>query len=269
MGTFNMITKLSLELTPNEEIQLPGLGGEALYGLVLNLLNSQDSKLASSLHNSRETKPVTVSPFVSGAELRDEKVILESNSKASFQISFFTDPSAEAFMLGLNKALSNKEPANLGGKEIKLSSTKIIKVTNFKELENQAKSHSQITLRFLSPTSFRSKGEQKVFPQPVLVFSSLLKKWNAFSPIKFPKELEEEFSKIRVTRFSARTELVKFSNYKIIGFKGMCSYELPKIFSDESKRQINALADFAFFAGVGYKTTMGMGQTVRVKFNKD
>lgn len=60
MGTSNMITKLSLELTPNEEIRLPGLGGETLYGLVLNLLDSQDSELASSLHNTKEAKPVTV-----------------------------------------------------------------------------------------------------------------------------------------------------------------------------------------------------------------
>jgi len=87
-----MITKLSLELTPNEEIQLPGHGGETLYGLILNLLGSQDGELASSLHNAKESKPVTVSPFVSGTELRDGRVVLEPGSKASFQISFFTDP---------------------------------------------------------------------------------------------------------------------------------------------------------------------------------
>ncbi|HWP91860.1 MAG TPA: CRISPR-associated endoribonuclease Cas6 [Thermodesulfobacteriota bacterium] len=259
-----MITKLSLELNSNEEIQLPGLGGETLYGLFLNLLKAQDSNLASSLHNTRETKPVTVSPFVSGAKLTDGRVVLEPDSKASFQISFFTDSPTEAFMLALNKALGNRKPANLGGKEIKLSNMKMIKVTNFKELANQAKSEGQISLRFLSPTSFRSHGGQKVFPEPNLVFSSLLKKWNAFSSIKFPKELEEEFSKIRVTRYNTRTELVEFSNYKIIGFKGTCSYELPKGMSDETKKQINTLADFAFFAGVGYKTTMGMGQTVRL-----
>jgi CRISPR-associated endoribonuclease Cas6 len=170
-------------------------------------------------------------------------------------------------MIGLNKALSNRKPANLGGKEIKLSNMKMVKVTNFKEVANQAEPHNQISLRFLSPTSFRSRGEQKVFPEPESVFSSLLRKWNAFSNIKFPKELEEEFSKIRVTRYSTRTELVEFSNYKIIGFKGTCSYELPKGISDESKRQINTLADFAFYAGVGYKTTMGMGQTVRIDSN--
>lgn len=259
-----MITKLSLELIPKDEIQLPGLGGETLYGLFLNLLKTQDSKLASSLHNAREAKPIAVSPFISGAVFRDGKALLETGSKASFEISFFTDPPAEAFMLGLNKALGNKEPVNLGGKKIKLASTKIIKVTNFKELENQAEPHSQISFRFLSPTSFRSHGEQKVFPEPVLVFSSLLKKWNAFSSIKFPKDLEEELSKIRVTRYSTRTELVEFSNYKIIGFKGTCNYELPKGMLDEAKKQINAIADFAFFAGVGYKTTMGMGQTMRL-----
>lgn len=259
-----MITKLSLKLIPNEEIQLSGLGGETLYGLFLNLLKAQNSKLASSLHNARETKPITLSPFVSGVELRDGKVVLEPTSFASFEISFFTDPPAEAFMLGLNKALGNIEPVNLGGKEVKLASPKIAKVTNFKELENKTKPQSQITLRFLSPTSFRSHGDQKVFPEPKFVFSSLLKKWNAFSSIKFPKGLEDEFTKIRVSRYNTRTELVEFSNYKIIGFKGNVTYEIPKGISDEAKKQVNTLADFAYYAGVGYKTTMGMGQTVRL-----
>ena len=259
-----MITKLSLELVPEGEIQLLGLGGETLYGLFLNLLKAQDSKLASSLHNARGTKTVAVSPFVSEVELWDGKVILEPGSKASFEMSFFTDHPAEAFMLGLNKALGGKEPVNLGGKEIKISSTKMVKVTNFKELKEKAQPHTQATLRFLSPTSFRSRGEQKIFPEPNLVFSSLLKKWNAFSSIKFPKGLEEGFSKIRVARYNTRTELIEFSNYKIIGFKGTVTYELPKGISDEVKNRVNTLADFAFYAGVGYKTTMGMGQTMRL-----
>lgn len=61
-----------------------------------------------------------------------------------------------------------------------------------------------------------------------------------------------------------KSELVQFSNYKIIGFKGIVEYRLGKEFTREEKRVINTLADFAFYAWVGYKTTMGMGLMVRL-----
>jgi CRISPR-associated endoribonuclease Cas6 len=34
--------------------------------------------------------------------------------------------------------------------------------------------------------------------------------------------------------------------------------------NEAARCQLNTLADFAFYAGVGIKTTMGMGQTRRV-----
>ena len=77
------------------------------------------------------------------------------------------------------------------------------------------------------------------------------------------KKHEKEFEKIRVTRFRLKTELVNFSKYKIIGFVGKVVYELPETIDKEIKNTINALADFAFYSGVGYKTTMGMGQVRR------
>jgi CRISPR-associated endoribonuclease Cas6 len=60
-----------------------------------------------------------------------------------------------------------------------------------------------------------------------------------------------------------RTHMLAFRRAKQVGFTGRVTYGLMA--ADEAARcQLNALAKFAFYAGVGIKTTMGMGQCRRV-----
>lgn len=67
---------------------------------------------------------------------------------------------------------------------------------------------------------------------------------------------------------------MNFGRYKQLGFVGDCEYQfldnVSKGGSSEANResqellkQADALANFAFYCGTGYKTTMGMGQTRR------
>ena len=59
--------------------------------------------------------------------------------------------------------------------------------------------------------------------------------------------------------------MINFGNYQETGFTGQCSFILSDVLSMEQVQHINALADFAVYSGVGAKTTMGMGQTRRIK----
>ena len=56
------------------------------------------------------------------------------------------------------------------------------------------------------------------------------------------------------------------SNYdsKFIGCVGEISYRILGDVEPIAIKQINALANFALYAGVGRKTTMGMGMTRRL-----
>jgi len=54
-----------------------------------------------------------------------------------------------------------------------------------------------------------------------------------------------------------------FPNYVQKGFEERCTYQLSADQQQVSK--LTSLAAFAHYAGVGYKTSMGMGQ-VRVEF---
>jgi len=66
-------------------------------------------------------------------------------------------------------------------------------------------------------------------------------------------------SNLLVKRYKLQTELVDFGKYKIIGCTGRCTYQLDKHMPLFQKKMLHSLAYFAEFAGIGYKTSMGMG----------
>ena len=75
-----------------------------------------------------------------------------------------------------------------------------------------------------------------------------------------------------LTAVESRSRMLDFGKHKAIGFVGSCAYQFfleHQSYSNdkdntEMLRLANLLADFAFYCGTGYKTTMGMGQTRRI-----
>ena len=61
------------------------------------------------------------------------------------------------------------------------------------------------------------------------------------------------------------TEIIPDSRSKFIGVVGEVSYRIMGDVEAIQIKQINALADFALYSGIGRKTTMGMGMGRRVR----
>jgi CRISPR-associated endoribonuclease Cas6 len=74
---------------------------------------------------------------------------------------------------------------------------------------------------------------------------------------------EDVILALKVSRYRLSTRLLDFGGYQELGFSGQVTYEFSRDVPVELARAINALADFAFYGGVGAKTTMGMGQARR------
>ena len=121
--------------------------------------------------------------------------------------------------------------------------------------------HREIELLFATPTAFKAGDLDLPLPVPRLVFGSLLAKWNAFSPHPLPISLEE--IERRVALAEARIATKKFFDGRahIVGFVGRARFRALRGSSPELVQTMNALARFSFFAGVGRKTTHGMGLT--------
>ena len=260
-----MVGSVVVSLSAKSELVLRGMGGEALHGLFFNILKRNSMEIASKLHEQEELRPFSISPLLEGHELKEGYCFVSPGRKVAFRLTMLNEEILGTAVSALFFVMAEDQILYLSKKPISIERIEVRdeEFTSFSKLLKDALPHLKVTLEFVTPTSFRSDGAQSLFPDPRLVFSSLLRRWNAFSEIKLPQDYIENFSSIRVSNYDLRTELVQFSRYKMIGFKGRTEFELPKDSGESFQRAVNALADFAPYAGVGVKTTMGMGQAKR------
>ncbi len=142
-----------------------------------------------------------------------------------------------------------------------------------------------LTLEFASlTTSNRSNQRNKSYgnhyamvPLPLYIFPILANRWREFAPLEYAHLVQRERIEqyilddgIVIHDYALQPHMVTFTNHPQRGFVGTCTYHLRG--PDESttaeaplsvRQQILLLVQFAFYAGVGYKTAQGMGQ-VRV-----
>ncbi len=264
-----MIGSVLIKFQTQSEIEVLGSGEESLQVLVLAVLQKSDKNLAKEIQASQGEIAYTVSPFLKGAKTSRGHSLLFPERTTSFRITYLKEKIFESLIKGLLFSLTKKEALKFSGGEILLQRVdwqqgKKASFTSFEEISSKAQDDRRIILEFCSPTTFKNE-EGRLFPLPEQIFYSLLKKWNAFSEVKIPSSVQGEFKKIRVIQHRLKTEIVPFSEDKIIGFRGKATYDLPETIDEKTREAVNALADLAFYSGIGDKTDRGMGQARRLK----
>jgi CRISPR-associated endoribonuclease Cas6 len=164
--------------------------------------------------------------------------------------------------------------------------------TSFSTLVEKAKTlklgHPEpLTLEFASLTAFnRGTAKTKAYgnhyarlPLPHYIFPGLAKRWQELAPPALvgvvQKERIEEYIQddgMIIEDYELRTHRVSFVNHPQRGFIGTCKYHLRS--PDEEitpetpltvRQQVLLLGQFAFYTGIGYKPSMGMGQSRPVR----
>jgi CRISPR-associated endoribonuclease Cas6 len=125
------------------------------------------------------------------------------------------------------------------------------------------------TMRFASPTMFKSDNKYLPLPLPRLVFEGLARRWNAFAPVALPEEVTRFADECMViSRYRLRTERVAFGeggeHGAFPGFVGSVTYSF-RVKDRYWMGLIHLLAAFSLYAGVGQRVTMGLGQARRVE----
>ncbi|MGQ4646188.1 CRISPR-associated endoribonuclease Cas6 [Lyngbya aestuarii] len=269
---------LILNLLPQSPIPPQFLTGRHLHALFLTLVSSVDKDLGTYLHNSTADKAFTLSPLqVSRRQIitRDKTLQWEHSQAIPggtpcwWRVSLLDDALfGKLTRLWLN--LNPDHPWHLGPADLQITSIlgtpqstqPWANASTYAQLYEQAsESNRQIDFSFCTPTAFRQSKYDCALPSRELVFNSLIKRWNQYSGIELPQTLVEH---IFPSFFDIHTEIIADSRSKFIGCVGVISFRILGNVETLIIQQINALADFALYSGVGRKTTMGMGMLRRL-----
>ncbi|WP_159426192.1 CRISPR-associated endoribonuclease Cas6 [Desulfolucanica intricata] len=265
-----MLASCVIFLKVNDEVLVPPSMGQVLHAFFLDGVRTLNPGLAEELHGSVPIKPFTVSPLWGRVTFEDNRWRLFPGEDYNFRITSI-DPQLSHWLLD-SWARSLPNEINLAGAGFKvigytLESSKHpwAGSTSYEEIYSSVVSRprvpGRVSIEFYSPTTFRSRGSNYPLPDPQKVFLNLLQKWNYYSPVNlgdnFIEFIEEN---VFPSSYKIQTRIMHFNNYKQVGFTGTCSFSIRRQSEDIMTRVMHMLAEYSFYAGVGYKTTMGMGQ---------
>lgn len=265
-----LITSLVISIAPEAPVTTPGYLGRAIYDFFLSYIRSYDAQLANSLHDKDALMPFTCSSLMGGTYIEKDLRQYEPDEPVWFRITGLTQ--TISFYLG-DMANTPPDTITLGNASFKVLGA----TTNNHEhewagkttyeqlvanhLDPAQKPFYKVGLDFCSPTTFKSQGWAWPVPMPKWVFGSLANKWNLFSPYSEPDLTVQIHQNVVLNRYDLRTKAVPLkAGHPHPGCIGKAYYSLMSTDKKQAKR-LNLLTAFAFYAGIGYQTTVGLGQT--------
>lgn len=288
---------LVLNLLPESPIPPGFTSGKHLHALFLSLVSLVDIEMGNQLHANQANKSFTLSPLQLLKQDRNQPVTatdtalrwtyrqpIPSGTPCWWRISLLDDRLfSQLSSLWLN--FSPNHPWHLGPANLQITSIlgtpqqtqPWASYCDYTQLYEQASDRERkLTLQFYTPTAFRQGKYDSALPNPDQVFGSLLRRWNHYSGLEFPAAVLDV---VQPSAFHIRTEVVtdprspfqstgaQFNPcHQFVGCVGKVTYQVLGSVDAIALKQLNTLADFALYAGVGRKTPMGMGMTRRVEF---
>ena len=243
--------------------------GQQLHGLVFNLIESQDAALAAAVHDGEGPKPFTIS----GLRARN----IDGKKVRWFRVTALDKELEDVLPEALSQAVAGSLDLRLGTAQIKLGAfpegqlpfpLETHKIS-YQQLATAGLTDDMVTLEFVSPTAFNLSGKAGLIPEPSLCFKHYLRRWTAFSDYHVLSheeiiELVKAFrEKIHLQRFISAGARTRLRQYTQNGFVGKAVFRVDDNAGQVLRNIIGFLADFSFYCGTGYKTTMGMGQSIR------
>jgi len=279
-----MLLSWVLKLQPLEATPVPSNLGRAAHAWFLEQVGAADAPLAAELHGGQGLRPFTVSNLWELGRERAPQAILSPERSYTLRVTSLSPALSQVVKEQVIPALP--EQVRLGGAawRVTASATEPDQHPWAAEMTYQALVQQftlagelprSVGLRFASPTAFRVTGKKRAVPLPLpqWVFGGLLDKWNAFAPIELHPEVRRFAEEcLVVSSYRLQTRRVAFGEEgergAYSGLVGHCRY-----ISENADRYwmglIHLLAGFSLYAGVGLRTTMGLGQARALESGAD
>ena len=269
-----------ISLIPEIDVTLRPTMGHHAHAAFLSILKQSNPEVAAAVHAPAAQKPFTVSPLIGKMEKRGNLRYIRAGTECRLRFTFLNDELFQHF--GKAFLTLTMPPIRLGDAVFQvrqmvshaIEERSWSKSETYAELVQSAKRNTRMSCRFYSPTAFRGmtprgqKTRKEAYLDLIRCYQSWVNKWNAFAPVKLDKARILEFvtEHGQVTRVNIKSRALNFGKHTEVGWVGTCTCVFyPEDSLDEHLlRAVNCLADFVFYCGTGYKTTMGMGQTRRI-----
>lgn len=280
-----MLLSVLLSLTAESSYPILGALGRPAQAWFLRQVTRANPGLAQRLHDEQGLKPYTVSSLLDehGRPL-GSGMWLEPGQFVWLRLTTLNDELSSALKKQVIQKLSKR--LTLYKMDFRVDDVYERREehpwagsTSFAEMAQDAANTSprnSVRMEFASPTAFRSNGLDVCLPLPGQVFRSLWTKWNTFclEPMQV-QDIWPEFAEacILVSEMTAVNThqwiFAEGTRGGAIGFTGTIGYHLPDKkrlhtdwhpYYDGAATVMQSLAKFAFYAGVGHHTTIGMGQ---------
>lgn len=271
-----MLTSLVVMLEAKERATLPPYLGRASHAIFLKWVAWRNPDLAECLHAPDERRPFTCSSLVGARMERVDGELRAVVIPGHPLFLRYTGLTAEVSELLARWAKEPPLSVEIEGVHLTVQGATLdasvhpwAGQTTYGDLLKKSLPAGEplsrhLELEFLSPTAFRSGGRNVPLPLPDLVYGSLVEKWNDFSPVTVSPEVRRFAQEcLAISRCEISTRSVPGKGDGIqIGFVGRCRYTALRA-DPYWVGVLQALTDYAFYAGVGYQTTTGMGQARR------
>lgn len=261
-----MLTAIVVQLQPVAAVRLPISHGSFAHAATANLILRLNPLLSHLLHEQDDRQPFTCSPLLDADQRDGFDYVLSPERTYAWRLTGLTQEVSEQ-LLRISSAL--------GGINFKDAVFTIVDVSTSAEMHPDAGQSSyesllshwerhdpprSVSLRVCTPATFRVGRDAQPFPLPGWVFNSLLSTWNRFSPYPFEDPQVIPDQDVALRNWRGETKRVELGGHGAPGFVGKFTYRAANRDPDFS-RLLGLLADFSFYAGIGWQTTHGLGQT--------
>lgn len=234
--------------------------GPAIHGHLLTTVRRISPALADHLHRgAKGGQPFAVSPVLCRERQPDQW---------RFEVGVLDDSLADVF----TEALESEPLVRIGHSSFVVSTVRPVTV-RYEEIVARSRPATRWGLNLVTPLTFRTTGESGAprfipLPDAQLVFSRLRARFDRYSPsgaltAEVGVAIAEHLALASLELVSAM-HLVKAPRLRYLGCTGTVTYTAVRSesLSDAALQAVDALVNFAAFAGVGDQTTKGMGVAV-------
>ena len=246
-----MLARLDIKLDTNGERIRTGQAG-LFHGWLQAQLSAET---AEYLHGSR-MHPYSQHLFFDGENWVWR--IQTLNAKAREEIILFLQEKAPAEIF-----LTHSQDSY---KILGMSRTEMPYGKLFEKNYLDAANGGTITFNIRTPMAFKSGGRYVRFPEPHYVFGSLLSRFDKYAGTMIlddPKVMEQVDTQINVGNYRISSSAFPLEGVRIPAFRGEITF-CPKG-GRQFSSMLRMLVDFAEYAGIGIKTSMGMGAVTQTE----